>query len=73
MSSDSIVVLNMLTRPNYTPYCGSDIARHLPGGCHNPRTIFSVIKGQFVCPYCGWVSQHKPDIISQYKEFNNIK
>lgn len=70
-SSDSIVIRNMMSVPDYTPYCGNNKARHLLDGCDNPRTRFSFLKGQFVCSKCGWQSSFTKDVIEKYKQFNN--
>lgn len=55
-----------MNREGYTPYCGNDIARHLKGGCDNPRTKWN--GSQFVCPKCGWKSAFPSDFIERYKK-----
>lgn len=59
----STVRKNLLTRPNYTPYCGSDLCHH-----RMPRTRFN--GEQFECR-CGWVSQYDEEFIEEYKRFRN--
>ena len=55
----SIVRENLLTRPGYTPYCGSEQCRY-----GMPRTKFD--GSQFKC-YCGWTSGFEAEFIEQYK------
>jgi predicted RNA-binding Zn-ribbon protein involved in translation (DUF1610 family) len=62
----STVRRNLLTVPEYTPYCGNDISRTAPGGCHNPRTKFDRKLGQFVCPRCGFTTDFEKEIIDAY-------
>lgn len=62
----TIVRQNLMTQEGYTPYCGSDIARHEMGGCDNPRTKWN--GQQFVCHKCGWCSKFTADFIERYKE-----
>lgn len=69
---DSTVLINMKTRPHYTPYCGNMLPVGTKDGCHNPRTVFSLKHNQFLCPQCGWISQHSDANIEQYKKFNSI-
>jgi hypothetical protein len=56
---NSIVRNNLMTRPDYSPYCGDFACRF-----HMPRTTFD--GEQFKCP-CGWRSQFPADFIEQYK------
>ena len=57
----SIVRDNLLTRPNYAPYCGNiNCTRGIP------RTRFN--GNQFECG-CGWVSAFDDEFITEYKEF----
>lgn len=65
MKEKSIVRENLMTEPGYAPYCGNNIARHLPSGCSNPRTKWN--GEQFVCPCCGWISQFPKEFIDRYK------
>lgn len=58
----STVRRNMLTRKNYTPYCGNG-----SGNCAMPRTMFDGF--QFQCQ-CGWRSSFEPEFIARYIEFN---
>jgi hypothetical protein len=58
----STVRRNMLTRKNYTPYCGNG-----SGNCAMPRTMFDGF--QFQCQ-CGWRSSFEPAFIARYIEFN---
>jgi hypothetical protein len=57
----SIVRENLLSRPGYTPYCGSE-------NCvlRMPRTFFD--GEQFKCR-CGWRSRFEAEFIGQYKAF----
>lgn len=57
----SLVRDNLLTRPNYSPYCGNI---DCPVGI--PRTKFN--GSQFECK-CGWVSGFDDEFIAEYKEF----
>lgn len=51
---------NILTRPNYTPYCGNY------GECSElPRTSYD--GEQFVCSNCGWRSKFHPDFLKLYR------
>jgi hypothetical protein len=65
----SIVRNNLLTLPWYAPYCGNDIARYTPGGCDNPRTVWSITKEQFVCPKCGYTTEFPKDFLEEYKKY----
>ena len=58
----SIVRENLLTRPGYSPYCGSNSP-----ACRNPRTLFNGT--QFECPSCHWLSDFEPEFIERYKAF----
>lgn len=55
----SVVRENLLTRPGYTPYCGSESCRF-----RMPRTTFDGY--QFCCP-CGWKSGFEAEFIEEYK------
>lgn len=60
MCGDSIVRRNLLTRPNYSPYCGRvDKCPH-----YWPRTTFD--GEQFTCR-CGFRTQMPADFIAFYK------
>lgn len=65
MTEQTIVRENLMTREEYTPYCGNDISRDHVGGCDNPRTVFR--ENQFVCTKCGWRSNFPKDFIDRYK------
>jgi hypothetical protein len=54
----SIVRENLMTRPGYTPYCGSDRCSF-----RMPRTAFD--GSQFKCQ-CGWRSGFEAEFIEQY-------
>lgn len=54
----SIVRRNLMERPGYTPYCGSENCR-----LGMPRTHFN--GKQFACG-CGWQSGFEPEFISEY-------
>lgn len=58
---NSIVRDNLLTRPDYTPYCGNSKCNR-----NMPRTYFVETVGQFKC-HCGWKSQFPADFIQKYK------
>lgn len=67
--SDTIVRTNLLSRPGYTPYCGSNIPRPPVGkGCDNPRTRFN--GKQFVCPKCGYTTDFESAFIDSYIAYN---
>lgn len=51
---------NLLNRPGYTPYCGSENCR-----LRMPRTWFN--GEQFQCG-CGWKSGFEAAFIEQYKQ-----
>lgn len=55
----SVVRDNLMTIPNYTPYCGSLHCTTLP------RTVWT--GEQFKCPHCGWVSRYDEKFINEYK------
>lgn len=55
----SIVRDNLMERPGYTPYCGSE---KCPYGM--PRTRF--VNRQFQCS-CGWRSGFEPEFIVKYE------
>ena len=64
----SIIRDNLMTQPNYTPYCGNDksiLDNPSPIGCDNPRTFFN--GKQFQCPQCTWVSSFDEEFITKYK------
>ena len=71
MTERTVVRENLMTEPNYTPYCGNNVASNAPGGCNNPRTKWN--GSQFGCSNCGWVSQFPQDFIIRYKQKWNIK
>lgn len=54
-----IIRNNLLTRKNYTPYCGSPDCRNMP------RTFFN--GEQMECPDCSWQSSFEPELIEEYK------
>lgn len=58
---ESIVRENLLTRPGYSPYCGSDKCTR-----SNPRTQFNGY--HFVCA-CGWRSQFPKEFTERYVAF----
>jgi hypothetical protein len=72
MTELTIVRENLMNKPDYTGYCGNNIARHKPDGCSNPRTRYIKGLGQFQCPECGWISQYPDDFIKRYKEKWNL-
>lgn len=55
---NSIVRINLMTVPNYSPYCGSVECRVVP------RTNYK--GGQFHCPCCSWVSKFPDDFMALY-------
>lgn len=59
-SVGTTVRCNLLTRPNYSPYCGNF------GECESlPRTSYD--GEQFVCGDCGWRSQFPDDFMKLYR------
>ena len=68
MKELTMVRENLMTEPNYTPYCGNPISRMEYNGCDNPRTIWSNEKEQFYCPHCFWESVFDDDFIKRYKD-----
>ncbi|AXT40230.1 hypothetical protein D1814_16895 [Alteromonas sp. BL110] len=54
----SLVRENLLSRLNYTPYCGGECCKVMP------RTSFN--GSQFQCSSCGWVSRFEPEFIETY-------
>lgn len=60
LCTTSIVRRNLLTRKNYSPYCGKD-------RCEQgwPRTTFN--GNQFQCK-CGWVSNIEESFMEVYKK-----
>lgn len=58
--AESIVRKNLLTRPGYAPYCGTESCPH-----RAPRTRFD--GEQFVCS-CGWRSSFDAEFIAEYKQ-----
>lgn len=58
----SIVRQNLLTRPGYTPYCGSHTCK-----LHWPRTHWSFQHQQFEC-YCGYRTSFEKEFIDQLQE-----
>ena len=67
MTEESIVRENLMTEPNYTPYCGADRCSF-----NMARTKYSRSKEQFVCG-CGWQSAFPKDFIKRYKNKWNLK
>ena len=63
----SIVRENIITRKNYTPYCGNF------NSCKLPRTLFVKARGQFICPECSWESSFESETIEKYKVYNEIR
>ncbi len=65
----SIVRDNLMTRPGYTPYCGSELCkeRHQRPlkGQRWPRTKFT--GNQFKCPKCDWESEMDKEFTDTYK------
>jgi hypothetical protein len=55
----SLIRENLMTRPGYSPYCGSEQCTY-----RMPRTHFK--RGQFEC-YCGWRSSFDPEFIAAYE------
>ena len=64
MNEISIVRENLMTGPNYTPYCGNWDC----GTMSRTKFIFN----QFVCPHCGWQSKFPDDFIQRYKTKWNL-
>lgn len=62
IAKGSIVRYNLLSRPNYAPYCGDIDCKH-----GLPRAPFSTELNQFKCS-CGWVSSFPPEFIAEYKK-----
>ena len=62
LAEGSIVRYNLLSVPNYLPYCGD---AHCPRGLL--RAPYSKELGQFKCA-CGWVSSYPPEFIEEYKK-----
>ena len=60
----TIVRRNLMERPGYTPYCGSDYPTCRAG---LTRTRFN--GRQFECT-CGWQSNFEAEFIDQYKRRN---
>jgi len=58
-SGMSLVRANLMTRPGYSAYCGSETCRIMP------RTKFTGT--QFHCPCCGWESGFPEEFINEYK------
>lgn len=57
---NSIVRNNLMTRPNYSPYCGG------LGECDSmPRTDY--VDGQFECPVCHWRSSFPEAFMKIYR------
>lgn len=56
----SIVRNNLMSKPFYKPYCGSN---HCSG--MNPRMVFS--KDQFECAACGSRTSFEAEFIEEYK------
>jgi hypothetical protein len=54
----STVRRNLLTKKNYTPYCGALCAKM-------PRTYFT--GKQFKCSDCNWESSFEEEFIEKYK------
>ncbi|QCW23096.1 hypothetical protein HWC35_gp026 [Vibrio phage USC-1] len=51
---------NLMTIPNYSPYCGGF------SECDQmPRTDYK--RGQFQCPVCGWRSSFPEEFMSMYR------
>lgn len=57
----SIVRNNLMSRPNYSPYCGNTDCIH-----SMPRTTFN--GKQFECS-CGWKSAFDNEFISHYLDY----
>jgi hypothetical protein len=62
MTEETIVRENLMTRKDYSPYCGKDACSF-----KWPRTSFDNTKKQFVCG-CGWASEFPEDFIKRYME-----
>ncbi len=60
---DSIVRNNLMSRPGYAPYCGSDQC-----SCGTPRATWDINRQQFTCR-CGWVSAFDADFVREYVRF----
>lgn len=71
MNEISIVRENLMTVPNYIPYCGDmDKPSYAVGGCDNPRADFN--GKQFVCSKCKRTSEFPTDFIDRYKSKWNL-
>jgi len=71
MNELTIVRENLMTEPNYTPYCGGGGGNRpsaVSYGCSNPRTRWDEKLQQFKCPSCSWVSEFPSDFIIRYKK-----
>lgn len=65
MTDESIVRKNMMVSADYSPYCGNDTCTL------TPRTLWSRLYKQFLCPICGWKSSFPQDFINTYiKKWN---
>lgn len=53
---------NLLTRKNYSPYCGDPNCRY-----DIPRTTFNKTVEQFECQ-CGWQSAFPQNFLDEYKK-----
>lgn len=70
MIENTTVRDNLMNERYYTPYCGSNISRHVIGGCDNPRTAWN--GKQFKCPKCGLETEFPDDFIERYKKQWNL-
>jgi hypothetical protein len=68
MTEKTIVRENLMNEKGYSPYCGNGLSRSTKGGCDNPRTKWSSVLNQFICPKCGWISEFPQEFIKRYKE-----
>lgn len=56
----SLIRDNIMTRKNYSPYCGNDECKKMPRSPFNGH--------QFECRTCGWQSEFPKDFIEKYKD-----
>lgn len=58
----------LMDEKDYMPYCGNSACTEMP------RTYWSRVTKQFICPCCGWVSKFPEDFIERYiKKWNKTK
>lgn len=68
MLQTSIVRSNLMSVPDYAPYCGNEHSE-----CSQmPRTTWQPVLKQFKCPTCGWMSNFSQSFIAEYiKKWGN--